>query len=281
MRLSFPNGEHTDVVADNAAVSIGAAAANQIVLADGGVSPRHARILMDRRGCLLEILDPEARTHLNARPVREFAFLRLGDTLCLGTVSMTLKQDSDESILTSLNNSTSPPKDLNAPPARIVLRGLNGPWSGKSVAIDRRLIVGRSSGSDLVIDEEGVAPQHAASENHGEAVFLRNMGADSGTSVNGVLVKNAVLHSGDQIVFDKQRFILEAPGLPVRGIETSTPVQGARPITQIMQAVQVPAARAEPEPEPPAAARHSIWWLIGAGAVIGLCIVGLLLVGNH
>lgn len=279
MRLSFPNGEHTDVVADNATVSIGTAATNQIILEDGGVSPMHARIVMDRRGCILEVLDSAARTHLNARPVRERAFMRAGDTVCFGTIPVMLKQDSDAAIRTSLNDATSPPKDLDAPPARIVLRGLNGPWSGKSIVIERRLVVGSGAGSDLVLEDDGVAAQHAAIENHGDAVFLRHLGEDSGTAVNGIFLKDAVLHSGDQIVFNQQRFVLEAPGLPVRGGEQAEELPGARPITQIMQAVQLP--KPERKSEPPAAASHSIWWLIGAGAVIGLGIVALLLWGNH
>ncbi len=279
MRLSFPNGEHTDVVADNATVSIGSAATNQIVLDDGGVSPTHARLVMDRRGCILEVLDSAARTHLNARPVRERALLRAGDTVCFGTIPVMLKQNTDAAIRTSLNNATSPPRDLNAPPARIVLRGLNGPWSGKSVVIERLLIVGSGAGSDLVLEDDGLAAQHAAIENHGDAVFLRHLGENSGTAINGIFLKDAVLHSGDQIVFDKQRFVLEAPGLPVRGGEEAAQLPGARPITQIMQAVQLP--KAERRPEPPAAASHAIWWLIGAGAVIGLAIVALLLWGNQ
>lgn len=274
MRLSFPHGEHADVVADDTTLSIGASPANQVVLDGGGVAASHARLVMDRRGCILEVLDPAARTHLNARPVRERAFLRPGDVVCLGTISMALKQDRDESIVTTLQpESSSAPGD--AAPARVVLRGINGPWSGKSVAIDHRMVIGRDADCDVVVDEGGIAARHAAIENHGGSVYLRDLGSDTGTQVNGIALRDAVLHSGDQIVFDHQRFVIEAPGLPARGSQGMDPPTGSRPITQIMQAVQVPVAEA------PRTAQRSIWWLIGSAAVIGLLIAALLLLGNR
>lgn len=274
MRLSFPHGEHADVVADDTTVSIGTSPANHVVLDGGGVSANHARLVMDRRGCILEVLDSAARTHVNARPVRERAFLRPGDVLCLGAISIALKQDRDESIVTSLRPAA-PAAIGDAPPARVVLRGINGPWAGKSVAIDRCMVVGRDAGSDVVVDAANIASRHAAIENHGDTVYLRDLGSDTGTLVNGIALHDAVLHSGDQVVFDQQRFVIEAPGLPVRGSRTGEALADARPITQIMQAVQVPVT------ESPPAAGHSIWWLIGTAAVIGVGIAALLLFGNR
>lgn len=274
MRLSFPHGEHADVVADDTTVSIGAAPGNEIVLAGDGVATNHARVVMDRRGCILEVLDAGARTHLNARPVRERAFVRPGDIVCLGTVSMVVRQDHDDSIVTALP-AESPPAPGDAPPARVVLRGVNGPWSGKSIPLDRRTVVGRDAGCDVVVDETGIASRHALIENLGEVVYLRGLDAEAGSVVNGVALRDAVLHSGDQVVFDRQRFVVEAPGLPARGERASEAPTGARPITQIMQAVQVPVAEATP------AAHRSIWWLIGTAAVIGLGIAALLLFGNR
>lgn len=91
-------------------------------------------------------------------------------------------------------------------------------------------------------------------------------------------MKNAVLHPGDQLAFDRNRFLLEAPGMPVRGAEVITDRADASKtpmITQTMRAVDVP--------DPPKAAaaapsRNEIWWLIGAAALIGTGIALLLLV---
>src|SRR5512142_2797852 len=83
MRLSFLNGEHADFVVEDGVISLGSAEGNTLVLAGRDIAPWHARITVDRRGIVLEVLDFAARTHVNARPVREKALLRLGDVLVL------------------------------------------------------------------------------------------------------------------------------------------------------------------------------------------------------
>ncbi|MGB2788617.1 MAG: FHA domain-containing protein, partial [Dokdonella sp.] len=91
MRLSFSNGEHADVIVDNGVTGIGSAQGNAILLGAAGVAPWHARIVIDKRGMILEVLDPQARTHVNARPIQERALLRLGDVVNFDAVAAVLK----------------------------------------------------------------------------------------------------------------------------------------------------------------------------------------------
>ena len=88
MRLSFSNGEHADVIVDGGVTGIGAAQGNTIRLDAGGVKPWHARLIVDQRGMVLEVLDAQARTHVNARPVLEKALLRLGDVINIEDVTV-------------------------------------------------------------------------------------------------------------------------------------------------------------------------------------------------
>jgi len=55
---------------------------------------------------------------------------------------------------------------------------------------------------------------HAVVENSGDGIYLRAIDSGKGTQVNGVLVRDAVLHTDDQIAFERNRFVLEAPSLP-------------------------------------------------------------------
>ncbi|MEO8670507.1 MAG: FHA domain-containing protein [Tahibacter sp.] len=284
-RLSFPNGEHKDVVLSAGSCSIGSAADNQIVLNGPDILAQHARIEMDGRGLTLAVLDPRARTHLNARPVREKAILRLGDVLSIDTVQIMLKPERDEVIRTNVPEATkvdpvAETRLRNVPP-RVVLRGVSGSHFGRIIPIRARLTIGRGSECDLVLDEQEMSRRHAMIENSGEGIYLRDLGSANGTFVNGVQVRDAVLHPGDQIAFDRNRFLLEAPGLPLRGdvlVERSD--QQAPAITQTMQAVNLPDPRqpAIKAPEPPAGSRNEIWWLIAAAALIGAAIALLLLV---
>jgi pSer/pThr/pTyr-binding forkhead associated (FHA) protein len=270
MRLSFLNGEHADFVVGNGVVSLGQAEGNTLVLAGRDVAPWHARVNVDARGIVLEVLDFAARTHVNARPVREKALLRLGDVLVLGVVAMMLKPDRDDAIETTL-----PPEPIESgdasdfAPARVVLRGVAGGHFGRAIALRQRLVVGRAADCDIVVDDAQIAPHHASIESIGEAIGLRDMGSGAGVLVNGLRVSTAVLHGGDQLAFGRDHFVVEAPGMPLRG-ETA-------PDDALADADQNPAISADAAA--PVDARGSIWWLIGAAALIALGLVWMLLRG--
>jgi pSer/pThr/pTyr-binding forkhead associated (FHA) protein len=270
MRLSFLNGEHADFVVGNGVVSLGQAEGNTLMLAGRDIAPWHARLNVDARGIVLEVLDFAARTHVNARPVRENALLRLGDVLVLGVVAMMLKPDRDDAIETTL-----PPEPIESSdasdfaPARVVLRGVAGSHFGRAIALRQRLVVGRAADCDIVVDDAQIAPHHASIESIGEAIGLRDMGSGAGVLVNGLRVSTAVLHGGDQLAFGRDHFVVEAPGMPLRGEPAS-------------DAAAADADRGSPILADPAAsvdARGSIWWLIGAAALIALGLMWMLLRG--
>jgi hypothetical protein len=94
-----------------------------------------------------------------------------------------------------------------------------------------------------------------------------------------VLVKTAVLHPGDQINFGRNRFVLEAPGYPLRGQSMPTPANQAPAITQTLDAIQI----SDPVPSAPPVedSGSGIWWLIVAAGLIGLAIAALIWFGNY
>lgn len=276
MRLSFSNGEHADVIVDNGATGIGSAQGNTITLAAAGVAPWHARIVLDKRGMVLEVLDPQARTHVNARPILERALLRLGDVVSFDAVAAVLKPDHDAIIDTRV--SPVPAEEMpGSEVSRVVLRGLSGAHFGKTVSVGARLLIGSDLGG-LGLDDAGSSVQNAVIVVTNEAIHLRNLEPSGRTEVNGVSVHDAVLHPGDQLVFGRNRFVLEAPGYPARGQSIPTPANGAPAITQTLDAIQM----ADPVlPAPEVDDGSGIWWLILAAGLIGLGIAGLLWFGNY
>ena len=269
MRLSFPNGEHADFVVEGGAISLGNADGNTLVLRGRDIAPWHARINVDQRGIVLEVLDFAARTHVNARPVREKALLRLGDVLCLGVVAMLLKPDRDDAIETHLPDEPEKDSDTaDAVPARVVLRGVAGNHFGRAIALRQRLVIGRAPDCDIVVDDAQIAPHHATVEAIAETICLRDMGSGAGALVNGLRLTTAVLHPGDQLAFGRDHFIIEAPGLPLRGEIPLAPsandaTDGADDVGDVSHVDT----------------RGSIWWLIGAAALIALGLVAVLLRG--
>jgi pSer/pThr/pTyr-binding forkhead associated (FHA) protein len=274
MRLSFSNGEHADVIVDSGVTGIGTAQGNTIRLDVDGVKPWHARLVVDQRGMILEVLDAQARTHVNARPIVEKALLRLGDVINFEKVAVIIKPDDDGIIDTRIPAEVEPGKASELP--RVVLRGVSGAHFGKTIRVTERLLIGnRSSGLD--IDEPGMSERHVAIDATDDAIYLRDLGSASGTEVNGVKLRNAVLHPGDQISFGRNRFVLEAPGYPARGQSMPTPANMAPAITQTLDAIQMI------DPVEPVAddGGSGVWWLIAAAALIGLGIAGLLWFGNY
>jgi pSer/pThr/pTyr-binding forkhead associated (FHA) protein len=285
MRLSFPNGEHPDVVVEQGELRIGSAPGNRVVVADAGLSGNHAVFRVDaQRGISLLLENGSGGAHVNARPVHELALLRLGDVVSLNRLQVLVKPDDERAIDREVPPPPSPLSDpaQRAAASRVVLRGIAGAFHGRTFSLLDPITIGRGASAGIRLDEPGMEERHAVLEQHPDRVVLRDLGSHDGSVVNGVALKSAVLHPGDQIAFEQHRFVLEAPGLPARGSVSFTPAvrQGT---TQTMQAVRAPAAAPTPAPAPAAnetsaaPGRFNFWWLIGAAAAIATGIALILI----
>lgn len=282
MQLTFPNGEHADV-ALNGEVTIGSRDDARVRLANAGLAPLHASILSDRRGLWLRVPAGVPGVHLNARPVRRLAQLRAGDLLCLDRLRLVVRGEDEPAIERRIP--AGPPASMTdaqrVAATRVVLRGLSGRHYGRTYTLTEPRLLGRSASADIRLDDAAVAERHAMVELHGDKVVLRALGGD-GSHVNGTAVRDAVLSPGDQIAVDQHRFLLEAPGLPLRGQSAATkPAMATH--TQTINAVRVPvagdpppAASRDPGPTPPARDPAALWWLIAAATVLAAALTALL-----
>jgi len=251
MRLSFVNGRHGDLVVTSGGVNLGSADGNDVVLDGKDVSPWHARVLVDARGIVLQVLDPAAQTHVNARPVREKAILRRGDTLHLGHVAVAIKADDDRL------DTTLPAPAGGAPACRVVLRGLSGANAGKAIAVGAHAVVGSGRDADIVVDDAQLARHHAAIEVSASGIWLRGLADGSRSFVNGIDTRSARLFPGDQVTFARQHFIVEAAGM----------VHQAEAVTEPEDAAESEAADTAS-----GGSGSSIGWLLGAAVVIALVL---------
>lgn len=282
VRLSFPKGEHPDVLVPPGELTIGSADGNAVVLKSDGIKPQHASILVDPRGFTLIVRNNDAFTHVNARPIRERAILRLGDVISLQSVNLVLKPDRDEAIrppppaaLVDVDPRDGAAKDDPARqgPPRVVLRAVSGPYFGRAIPISGKVTLGNGADCDVVLDEADLGAKHAEIRVAGGSISLRDLGA-KGSQVNGVQVKDAQLFSGDQVAFGNSRFLVEAPGMPTRkdvptvqGVVIQAPAPSAQApaaaenrgnpqVTQTMRAIRIdqpPPPGVTPAPTPTAA----------------------------
>ena len=163
---------------------------------------------VDRRGVWLTVGDGRDGVHVNGREVRRLAMLRVGDSVYV---------DGHELRLVGQPAPQLAPNGADAdadgtPDPRIVLRGLGGRHHGRSFTLDVPRLVGRAPAADIRIDDPAFAERHARIELADGQVWLRDLGSEEGSVVNGESVRDALLHPGDQVVFDANyRFVVEAP----------------------------------------------------------------------
>ena len=221
-----------------------------------------AHFCVDRRGVWLQVQQGARGLHVNGRPVRRMAMLRAGDAVFVDGNEWLLLGDTPPSAPADTT-----PAAGDADP-RMVLRGLGGPHHGRSFTLDQPRLVGRLPECDIRIDDAAFADRHARLEPQADGVVLRDLGSHEGSLVNGWPVRHALLRSGDQIVFDTQRFVLEGPSRSGK--------QEARPAAS-KAAADEPAIAAE-QPKRASSARR-VPWLLLAALFIAIALSLLLLYG--
>jgi hypothetical protein len=210
--LRFPNHEHDDLVLSPGVHAVGRDDGGIPTLVDD-VARGIAQFCVDRRGVWLQLRDGIRGVHVNGRPVRHMAMLRMGDAIYIDGYQLSL-----------VGPEPPPPSDtpftgeavpVQGPASQMVLRGVGGVHHGRSITLDRPRLVGRLRSCDIRIDEPAFAERHARLEPHAEGIVLRDLGSDEGSVVNGRPVRHALLSPGSQVVFDAQnRFVIEAPTTP-------------------------------------------------------------------
>lgn len=210
LRLRFPNRQQPDLVLGPGVHAIGRDSVERPVIVEDR-SQAIAQFCVDRRGVWLQVHEGTRGLHVNGRPVRRMALLRAGDAVFV---------DGNEWLLLGDTPPSAPAESRQtqgeADP-RTVLRGVGGPHHGRSITLDQPRLVGRLPECDIRIDDAAFADRHARLEPHAEGIVLRDLGSHEGSLVNGWPVRNALLRTGDQVVFDTQRFVVEGPNRNANG----------------------------------------------------------------
>lgn len=145
----------------------------------------------------------------------------------------------------------------------------DGPAAGRVLEVERRLMVGREEGCDLVLEDEKVSRRHCAfSPNPDGTVTLEDLGSSNGTFVRGERISSpVVLRGGEQVRVGSTLLRLEGE----RAAQAT--VVGA-PAT--VAAGSMPPAAARTAPPLPGGERP--WWRSRRAAIGG--IVALLAIGG-
>ena len=259
LRLRFPHHDQADLAL--AAGVHGLARRGDAIVADAGASAP-VQLCVDRRGVWMTLERDAHSVHVNGRPVRRLAMLRVGDAIHLDGVLVQLLAANAVPRRIPEARAADARSAAGAEP-RMVLRGVGGQHHGRCFDLGRPRVVGRLEDSDIRIDAPAFADRHARLEPHGAAVALRALSPDDTSVVNGEAVRDAMLGPGDQVVFDAHhRFVVEAPG--------RAPPRDATP------------GALEPREEDASTATgqaRRMPWLLLAAVLLAGCLAALLLFG--
>lgn len=262
LRLHFINRSLPDRPLATGVHRVVREAAGTIGVGDALQGALLAQICVDRRGLWLQVANGMRGVHINGRPVRRMAVLRPGDTIYVEGLELLLQSAHQPAV-------EIPDADATQGDPRVVLRGLGGKYHGRSIPLSQPCLVGRSREAAIRVDDPAFPERHARLELRGERVLLRDLGAGEGTRVNGVLLRDALLVAGDQIVFDAQhRFVLEVPWAP-----SATPLEPSVAEEPIQ-------AKAEETERPRLGHSARRWpWLLLAALLMAAALSALLLFG--
>jgi pSer/pThr/pTyr-binding forkhead associated (FHA) protein/tetratricopeptide (TPR) repeat protein len=218
-------------------LTVGRAEGNDLILAEGGVSRKHARFFLEGDDVMVEDLGSANGTIVNGERIDGPTKLEPSAAILLGDYEATLKSAGGKARPKVDKGAAKPssrgtqalkrPTNLARSEGRSTkvvpvvkptaagakrpsragsvgpsLRGLSGTVTGKSFPLTGTMVVGRVAGVDLRVDDDSVSRRHAELEVQGAEVVLRDLGSANGTTVNGTpIAEDTALSPGDIIQF--------------------------------------------------------------------------------
>ncbi|MBC7967694.1 MAG: FHA domain-containing protein, partial [Fuerstia sp.] len=130
--------------------------------------------------------------------------------------------------------------------SRASLLLINGPNRGTrhEIAPDQDVVIGRSVGCNLRLDDSEVSRQHARISHSGEDLVLRDLSSANGTRVNGHVLTERVLCNGDNLQFGSSLLLFQMAEIdqpPVASIDQIRFIDDSRSMhaSAIVQSVDV------------------------------------------
>jgi len=243
--LILADGRSVERALDGATLSVGSGASANWRISDSSLAEVHAIIHAERWGLWLEVGSAAAPLHLNARPVRERALLRPGDTLSLGRLSLCVRQ-------------TPAPQAGNHPSLALAAVRCS---AGRQSGLVRDLTDQPLALPFLAV---GQAARHCAWLSFAASALTITRGDAPALRVNGNAVDSQRLRNGDLVVLDAELYLIEASAgcaLPI-----ATDVEDPR------AAIDPALSAAQLFDPAPVSARFSPWGLLLAAALIGFAL---------
>lgn len=252
---------HPPVELDRPRMRIGADPGCEIYLPHPELAPVHAVLHAEAQTLWLEPAAAEDGhpVHVNGRRIAAAALLAAGDDIHLGTLALRLQSGiKPDAVRTDAG------RPLNFA-GRVVLRVLSGAETGRAYPLVNSLCLGRSSLSEIRIDDPALAERQVLLQRQGNAILVKNLSPVLEMRVDGWVCTEALLRPGSQLGIEQHRFRLEAPQPDLAPSVSDAP--GAQePVADTAQSA--------PPEAPPRLFTRAQWLLLASAvAVSGLLIL--------
>ena len=218
----------------NKVIKIGQLKENDIVIDNLAVSGRHAEILWEERGFIINDIGSHNGTFIAENTIKSRR-LAEGDVITIGKHELLFSEQelqyssSNSKQKKSLNfhsKSQGPTSFLNTRQQRNILEQYDRMGYKKPLLVvkykDKMLYkfllkfkntsIGRNPNNNIVIDNTAVSSEHAVITSDGSKFTIKDLGSKNGIFVNKKLVKTCKLFNGDIITIGKHEIVFEEVG---------------------------------------------------------------------
>jgi|GEM_PF-2085331 len=181
---------------ENQAVTIGRAATNTLVLEGDAVSREHCRVAFEDGAWTLADTGSRAGVLVGGQRVTQ-RILADGEAFDVAGYQVVARITGPEGGSAARDRTEFRPRPVIAGEGQNTLEILSGPGQGGVRRFESRVLIGRSTRCDLVIDDPTVSREHLLIEMHGARMTAVNQNANNTTLKNGAAIQKDVLASGD------------------------------------------------------------------------------------
>jgi pSer/pThr/pTyr-binding forkhead associated (FHA) protein len=218
----------------NKVIKIGRLKENDIVIDNLAVSGRHAEILWEERGFIINDIGSRNSTFIAGNPIKSRR-LAEGDVITVGKHELLFSEqelqysstDSEqEKSFNFHSKSHDPTSFLDTRQQRNILEQYDRMGYKKPLLVvkykDKMLYkfllkfkntsIGRNPNNNIAIDNTAVSSEHAVITSDGSKFTIKDLGSKNGIFVNKELVKTCKLFNGDIITIGKHEIVFEEVG---------------------------------------------------------------------
>ncbi|HEX5748404.1 MAG TPA: FHA domain-containing protein [Archangium sp.] len=212
----------TELVLDDAVITLGRDKGCQVVLAQQAVSRSHARITQEGNLFFLEDLGSAYGTQVNGKPLPkgEKRLLRNGDVIVIAQFDVRFDKVADlphdvESQKTSFvarNMVKDVMRGLSGGEERY-LRVMNGPREGERLEVNdaQEFTIGRDDSADVIFRDDLISRRHVKVRRDWSGTHVEDLGSRNGIKVNRKRINRKTLKDGDELEVGGVRFVYVCP----------------------------------------------------------------------